>query len=220
LNSTDKTAGQAAVQAPEFIVKQGQPEDPDIAKAGITRPSKYPVEYTTEFQAGDGMAFVVRPIRPDDEPLLVDFHRHLSDETVYRRYFVPLRLDVRVAHERLLRRCLIDYHNEMALVATYRDHSGEERLAAVARLVKIADSNRAEVAFLVADQHQHHGLGTYLLERIIYIARKEGFAELEAVLLAENLSMRDLFRRAGFQFLTPQGGDLTARLLLSQSSID
>lgn len=174
----------------------------------------YPLGYTTEFRANDGTHFAVRPIRPDDEPRMVDFHRHLSDETVYRRYFVPLRLDVRVAHDRLLKRCLIDYHNEMALVAICRDQSGTEQLAAVARLVKIEDSNRAEVAFVVADQHQHHGLGTYLLDRIIDIARREGFAEIEADVLADNLSMKDLFHRAGFKFQNPQGSDITVRLKL------
>jgi len=175
----------------------------------------YPVEYTTEFQANDEKRFLVRPIRPGDESLLADFHRHLSEETVYRRYFAPVRLDVRIAHERLVKRCLVDYHKEMALVATCRDNSGAEQLAAVARLVKVGDSNRAEVAFLVADQYQHHGLGTYLLERIIHIGRKEGFAELEAIVLAENHIMKELFRRAGFRLLSPQGSDVTAQLKLS-----
>lgn len=176
---------------------------------------EYPSWYSSEFQANDGTHFTVRPIRPDDEPLMADFHRHLSEETVYRRYFAPLRLDVRVAHERLLKRCLVDYHNEMALVANYLDEAGQLRLAAVARLIKIAGSNSAEVAFVVADQHQHHGLGTYLLDRIIDIARKEGIGALEAVMLSDNLSMKDLFRRAGFQFQPPQGSDVTARLELS-----
>jgi acetyltransferase len=176
---------------------------------------EYQSWYASEFTANDGTQFTVRPIRPDDEPLMVDFHRHLSEETVYRRYFVPLRLDVRVAHDRLLKRCLVDYPNEIALVATYLNERGMPGLAAVARLIKIAGRNSGEVAFVVADQHQHHGLGTYLLERIIDIARKEGFAALEAVVLADNFSMKDLFRRAGFQFQTPQGGDVTARLGLS-----
>ena len=178
-------------------------------------PGDYPSAYTTKFQASDGTRYAVRPIRPDDESRLVDFHRHLSEETVYWRYFVPLRLDVRIAHERLLKRCLIDYRKEMALVATYSDENGQERLGAVARLVRIKDTNRAEVAFVVADQHQHHGLGTYLLERIIDIARREGVAELEAVMLADNFSMKDLFRRAGFEFLSPLGTDVTASLKLS-----
>jgi acetyltransferase len=144
----------------------------------------------------------------------VDFHRHLSEETVYRRYFTPLRLDVRVAHERLLQHCLIDYHNEMALVATHLDASGEPHLAAVGRFMRIAASNSAEVAFVVADQHQHHGLGTYLLNRMIDIAREEGIRMLEAVMLTDNVSMKDLFRRAGFRFMPSQGSDISARLEL------
>jgi acetyltransferase len=134
---------------------------------------------------------------------------------LYRRYFSPLRLDVRVAHERLLKHCRVDYHNDMALVATSLDERGQARLVAVARLIKTAGSNVAEVAFVVADQHQHHGLGTYLLDRIIYIAKKEGIGVLEAVVLADNFSMKGLFRRAGFQFQIPQGSDITARLELS-----
>jgi acetyltransferase len=168
-----------------------------------------------EFQAIDGTHFSVRPIRPDDEPLLVDFHRHLSERTVYYRYFVPLKLDVRVAHERLAKRCLIDYHNEMALVALTSDAGREQHLAAVARLIKIPDHNSAEVAFVVADQYQHHGLGTYLLARIIEIARREGLAALEAVVLSDNADMKDLFRRSGFEFSPAEAGELTVRLKLS-----
>jgi acetyltransferase len=174
----------------------------------------YPMWYATEFQANDGTRFEVRPIRPEDEPLMVDFHRHLSEKTVYYRYFSPLELDVRVAHERLSKRCSIDYHNEIALVALCSDAGGEQRLAAVARLIKVPDHNSAEVAFVVADQYQHHGLGTYLLARIIEIARQEGFLELEAVVLLDNADMKDLFRRAGFKFSLPEGGELTVRLTL------
>jgi acetyltransferase len=196
------------------MLPNGQLESTNVEKSGGAQPERHP-SYVSEFQARDGVSFIVRPIRPDDEPLMVDFHRHLSEETVYRRYFIPLRLDVRVAHERLLKRCLVDYHNEMALVATYLDEKGQLHLAAVARLIKIAGSNTAEAAFVVADQHQHHGLGTYLLDRIIDIARQEGIGALEAVVLTDNFSMRDLFRRAGFQFQPSQGSDMTARLELS-----
>lgn len=197
-----------------YMLPSEPPESANIEKSDCASSEAYPSWYASEFQARDGVRFTVRPIRPDDEPLMVDFHRHLSDETVYRRYFAPVRLDARIAHERLLKRCLIDYHNEMALVATYPDSGGQQLLAAVARLIKIGDSNRAEVAFVVADQHQHHGLGTYLLERIIDIARREGLGELEAVMLSDNLRMMDLFRRAGFQFSLPQGSEVTARLKL------
>jgi len=161
------------------MITNKQLESAHVGKPDGAPSGRYPSWYVSEFQASDRTHFVVRPIRPDDEPLLVDFHHQLSEETVYRRYFTPLRLDVRVAHERLLQHCLIDYHNEVALVATYLDETGEPHLAAVARLIKLAGSNSAEVAFVVADQHQRHGLGTYLLNRIIDIARKEGIRALE-----------------------------------------
>lgn len=196
------------------MITNVQLESTDIDKPDAAQSGRYPSSYVSEFQASDGTHFTVRPICPDDEPLLADFHRHLSEETVYRRYFAPLRLDVRVTHERLLQHCLIDYHNEIALIATYLDESGESHLAAVARLIKLAQSNSAEVAFVVADQHQHHGLGTYLLDRIIDIARKERIGALEAVVLADNFRMKDLFRHAGFKFQPPQANDVIVRLEL------
>lgn len=196
------------------MITNEQLESTHIDKPDAAQSGRYPASYVSEFQASDGTHFTVRPICPGDEPLLADFHCHLSEETVYRRYFAPLRLDVRAAHERLLKRCLVDYHNEMALIATYLDERGQPLMAAVARLIKVAGSNSAEAAFVVADQHQHHGLGTYLLDRIIDIARKEGIGALEALVLADNFRMKDLFRRAGFKFQTPQASDVTVRLEL------
>jgi acetyltransferase len=191
-----------------------KPESSKAAKPIAAVLGQYPNWYSSEFQARDGTLYTVRPILPDDEPLMVDFHGHLSKETVYRRYFSPLRLDVRVAHGRLLKLLQIDYHNEIALVAICRDKSGKQELVAVGRLIKIAESS-AEVAFVVADQHQHHGLGTYLLDRIIHIARLEGFSSLEAEVLGDNYSMQQLFRRAGFQFVSPHQSSIKVHLRFS-----
>src|SRR5215831_18742443 len=98
-----------------------------VADSVLPKPAirPYPTQYTSTWQAADGMRFVVRPIRPDDEPLMVDFHRQLSEMSVYMRYFLPIKLDVRVAHERLLTKCFIDYDRELALVAEYKDVSEE-----------------------------------------------------------------------------------------------
>jgi acetyltransferase len=175
---------------------------------------QYPVEYQSDFLATDGTFFAVRPIQPADEAMLADFHARLSEETVYRRYFSALRLENRVSHKRLASRCVVDYHNEIALVAIHRDSSAIDHLVAVARFIKVKDTTKAEVAFVVADAYQHHGLGTFLLQRMIEIARKEGLSTLEAVVLAENLGMRDLLRRAGFKFLAPAGSEMVANLKL------
>jgi acetyltransferase len=172
----------------------------------------YPSQYVSSWHSGDGMQFTVRPIRPDDETLLVDFHKQLSEASVYLRYFNPLKLDARVAHERLVAKCFIDYDREIALVAEYTGLSGGRHLAGVARMIRQHNANSAEVAFLVADPFQHRGLGTYLLERIVYIARKEGVAVLEATTLSENHNMKDMFVRAGFRFSAPHEGVVAARL--------
>ena len=175
-------------------------------------PVKYPAQYVSTFQANDGSRFTVRPIRAEDEPLLAAFHSELSDLTIYMRYFAPLKLEIRVAHERLLKRCLIDYRHEMALVALLNGESRGTRIAGVARLIKTSSGDTAELAFVVADQCQHRGLGTYLLQRTIEIARRERIVRLEAFVLADNFSMKDLFRHAGFHFSLPEGGIVTAWL--------
>jgi acetyltransferase len=189
---------------------------PGVSDAALPRPAirPYPGQYASSWQSVDGMHFTVRPIRPDDEALLVDFHKQLSETSVYLRFFLPLKLDVRVAHERLFTKCFIDYDREIALVAEYAGDNGQRHLAGIARMIRQHSGNSAEVAFLVADQFQNRGLGTYLLERTIHIARKEGVASLEAATLSENLNMKDLFVRAGFRFSPPEDGVVSARLEL------
>jgi acetyltransferase len=199
------------------MTRKNDSAPPDPKRSESDSRVQYPGWYTSEFQTKEGTHYTIRPIRSDDEPSMVAFHGELSEETVYRRYFAPMRLDVRVAHERLAKRCLLDYPNEMALVATYPDANGEEKLAAVARLIKIENTKAAEVAFLVSDKHQHRGLGTYLLERMIEIAKKDGLEAVEALVLTENFDMNNLFRRAGFKFLAPEGSTLMARLELVQA---
>jgi len=186
---------------------------PAVGSAG----SPYPKHYVTTFRSNDGKEFKVRPIVPEDEPLLVEFHRQLSQETVYRRYFSALKLESRVAHERLLKRCLIDYRHEMALVAEWLDGKGIRHIVAVARLIRTESGKSAEGAFVVADAYQHRGLGSYLLQRITEIAKLEGVRRLEAQVLADNHDMIDLFRRAGFHFGSPSGGTLTAWLDLQSA---
>jgi acetyltransferase len=187
-----------------------------VADEKLPRPAirPYPTQYISSWRSPDGMQFAVRPIRPDDEPLMVDFHRQLSEMSVYMRYFLPLKLDVRVTHERLFTKCFIDYDRELALVAEYTVE-GARHLAGIARTIRNHNGNSAEVAFLVADQFQHRGLGTYLLESAVKIARQEGIAVLEATTLSENFNMKDMFVKAGFRFSAPEDGVVTATLRLT-----
>jgi acetyltransferase len=188
----------------------------DVSDAALPRPAirPYPTQYVTNWTSNDGTRFTIRPIRPDDEALLVDFHRQLSDASVYFRYFLPLKLDVRVSHERLFTKCFIDYDREIALVAEYMDENSHRQIAAIARMIRKHSDSGAEVAFLVADKFQGRGLGTYLLEHTIRMARKEGVTALEASTLSENFSMKDIFVKAGFRFSPPEDGVVSARLEL------
>ncbi len=81
---------------------------------------------------------LIRPIRPEDEPLLIKFHEKLSERSVYLRYFQPLKLTQRVAHERLSRICFIDYDREMVLVAERPNDQGEPEILAIGRLSEAA----------------------------------------------------------------------------------
>jgi len=188
-----------------------------VSDAMLPRPAirPYPIQYVSSWQASDGTQFTVRPIRPDDESLMVDFHHQLSEMSIYMRFFSALKLDVRVAHERLMTKCFIDYDREMALVAEYTNETGARHLAGIARMVRNHSGNSAEVAFLVADKFQNRGMGTHLLERIIHVARKEGVGALEAATLSENFNMKDMFVKAGFRFSQPEDGVVTASMQLA-----
>ena len=148
-----------------------------------------------------GIEVNIRPIRAEDEPLMVKFHETLSDRTVYLRYFSSLSLARRTAHDRLVRVCFSDYEREMVLVAEYRDpQSGELHILGVGRLNKLQTDKAAELAVLVADQYQHRGLGTELLRRLIQIARDEKLSRIVAEMLRDNLAIQTTLRRLGFRF--------------------
>ncbi|MGA7568019.1 MAG: GNAT family N-acetyltransferase, partial [Terriglobales bacterium] len=160
----------------------------------------YPLQYVSTWKMKDGNEVTIRPIRPEDEPLLVKFHETLSDRSVYLRYFATLTLSRRVAHERLLRICFGDYDREMVLVAERTDPAtGERRILGVGRMNKLRVRNEAEVAALVSDQYQKMGLGRELLRRVVEIARDEKIGTVSAEMLPDNIAMQAVFRRLGFR---------------------
>jgi acetyltransferase len=155
----------------------------------------------------DGREVVIRPIRPEDELLMVQFHETLSDSTVYLRYFYMEKLDSRVAHDRLLRKCFIDYDREMALVADGIDPgTGQHELLGVGRLTRQRAPEDAELAVLVTDRCQGAGLGTELVRRLIDLARSEKLLRIVARILSENRTMLKLARHFQFE-ISGEGGD-------------
>jgi len=178
----------------------------DLPKPAI-RP--YPLQYVASWTMRDGNQVTIRPIRPEDEPLIVKLHETLSDRSVYLRYFCSLSLSRRVAHERLLKICFGDYDREMALVAELVDPVTEERqIIAVGRLSKLHGKNEAEVAVLVSDKYQKLGLGHELLRRVVEVARDEKLSQVSAEMLTDNLAMQIVMKRLGFRVRTEE--DMTS----------
>ena len=160
----------------------------------------YPSQYISNWKLNNGTPITIRPIRPEDEPLMVEFHKTLSEESVYFRYFHMIKLSQRITHERLTRICFIDYDREMALVAEYQNPETEKReILAVGRLSKLHGSNAAEFAMLVSDKFQDQGLGTELLRRLLEVGKNEKSCCIYADILADNSGMQRVCEKLGFQ---------------------
>jgi acetyltransferase len=159
----------------------------------------YPTRYIAKWKSKDGQPVTIRPIQPEDEPLLVKFHETLSEESVYHRYFSQLKLDQRIAHERLMRICFNDYDREIALVVDRKDaKTGNREILGVGRLSKAHGLNEGEFALLVSDRWQRQGLGTELLKRLVSVARDEKLARLTAIIQSDNQAMLHISKKVGF----------------------
>ena len=194
-----------------LLVFEGDSRYPLVAldaRAVLTEPGEtppgpairpYPSQYVTTSSLRDGSPVTLRPIRPEDEPLLVQFHHSLSEESIYFRYFHLMTLNHRIAHERLTRICFIDYEREMALVVDYKDPAtGDHNILAVGRLSKCHGTNQAEFAMLVSDAYQRQGIGTELLRQLLKIAQDEGLQGVTAEILRENRPMQRVCEKLGF----------------------
>jgi acetyltransferase len=174
---------------------------PDVSEDQLTplaiRP--YPIQYVAPWAMKNGEPVTIRPIRPEDEPLLVRLHQALSERTVYLRYFQPLKLSQRTAHERLTRICFIDYDREMVFAVESKKKDGAPEIIAIGRLSKLHGPDReAELAVLVDDRYQGLGLGTELYRRLIAVARDENLQRVVSTILAENREMRAICQKLGF----------------------
>ena len=184
----------------------------DIAQRPIPAIRPYPTKYVREWQSRKGDRLTIRPIRPEDEPLMVKFHQDLSEESVYLRYAHMVKLKQRIAHERLTRICFIDYDREIVLAADYKDpDTADHEIIAVARLSKLHGTNEAEFALIVSDRYQHQGLGTELLRQLLAVGKEEKLDAIVGYILHSNHNMQIICRKLGFQLQPdPEEGILKA----------
>lgn len=157
----------------------------------------YPYQYVSEKTLKNGAHVIIRPITPEDEPLIVSFHHELSENSVRQRYFEFVSLDKRVAHERLMRICFNDFDREIALVAETTDP--DKAIVGIIRISRISSSQDGQLTMIIVDAYHHLGLGTELLNQAIEIAKKEKLKDIYAHILDENSGMISLCKRVGFK---------------------
>lgn len=143
----------------------------------------------------DGTKLRLRPIVPEDEPLLHEAVASMSERTVYFRFFSPIkRMSDALAH----RLAVVDYHDRFAFVATTHRPNGKERIVGVARYDRARDTEMAEVAVAVIDEFQRRGLGGQLLSELARVARAQGIKTFQLIVLPENREMLGLLRKLGW----------------------
>jgi RimJ/RimL family protein N-acetyltransferase len=160
----------------------------------------------------DGTLALVRPIQAEDVDRLIAFHARLSPEAIAYRYFSPVP---RLSPARATWLTHVDYENRMALVATIAQ-ADDEQIIGVVRYERVG-ADTAEVAFLVEDRWQGHGIATQLLYRLAEYGRRHGFVRFLAEMMSTNNRMRAVIRGAGFPFTTTyQNGVIDALLDITQ----
>jgi acetyltransferase len=176
--------------------------DLDITEEQIPKPAirPYPSQYITKINLKDGQEIKIRPIRPEDEPLVQKFHETLSERSVYLRYAQILKTSRLIAHQRLSRICFIDYDREIALIGVRRHPETQEpEIWGISRLSKLhSNKQEAEFALLVSDPFQGQGLGTELLRQLISIGRAEKLSVIRAEILRDNFVMQHICKKFGF----------------------
>ena len=172
--------------APETATRRGQGH-PRFA----VRP--YPKEWERSFALRSGRKVFVRPVRPEDEELFLEFLKHVSDEDLRLRFFAPIR---EFSHAFLAKLIQIDYARAIAFVAL---DAGTGEMIGVVRLHADANHETGEYAILLRSDLKGQGLGWELMRLTIEWARADGLSVIEGQVLRENTVMLDMARALGFK---------------------
>jgi len=160
----------------------------------------YPSHYVTDAKLKDETEIVIRPIYPEDEALVMQFYKDISQNSLRQSYLKDLHYDELIAHERLIRICYIDYDREITLVVELKHEKNKREILAIARFSKLANSNDAAYSLLVKDKWHKKGIGKLLLKHIINIAKEEKIDNLFSQMFEDNIEMINLCEKLGFSF--------------------
>ena len=153
----------------------------------------YPTKYEDFCRLRDGREILLRPIRPEDEPLLLEMLNDFKDPERY--WFVQEIKEM--PHEFAVRICNIDYDRELAIVAELAE-KGHRRIVGVVRLVTRQDRRTGEIAFIVANAWQGLGLGKELVDYLVKICLEKNIEKISSTILSEDAKSINLLKKAGF----------------------
>lgn len=196
-----------------FVLHDKATKESQIPKPAI-RP--YPTQYVSQIKLKDGGQVSLRPIRPEDEPLIIAFHKTLSEQTVRQRYMQYIDLQQRTTHDRLKRICFTDYDRELVVVAlAKKEKKRDSNVVAVGRLSRSSANNSAKFALIVSDAFQGRGIGSQLLGKLLEIAKAEKLSGVFGDILKDNEGMQHICQKAGFKLVdVPDQGLVRATISL------
>lgn len=174
----------------------------------------YPDELERNETLRDGTEIFFRPIKPTDEPALSSMLYSLSEQSVHTRYFTHTQV---FPHRDVQQLTNIDYEHNLAIVGVVPGAGGDEQIVAIAQFFLDPREKAAEVAFIVQDEWQEKGMGTFLFRYLAGIAVERGIERFDASVLPVNEPMLNVFHNSGFPVQTEFDGD-TYKITLDLSS--
>jgi acetyltransferase len=178
--------------------------------------SPYPKKYEILWLLKNGQEVLLRPIKPEDEPMWLEMFQSFSDESIRYRFFQMLK---DTPHEVRVRYCNIDYDREVAIVAEIVEN-GKRKILGVTRLSIESDEKKSEIAFIVSDYWQGLGLGTKMVDYTLDIAKEMGIESVFAIMLQDNYRALSLAKKMGFTLEYLTDGTVKATLNLKEEDID
>ncbi len=178
--------------------------------------SPYPKKYEILWLLKNGQEVLLRPIKPEDEPMWLEWFQSLSEESIRYRFFQMLK---DTPHEVRVRYCNVDYDREVAMVAEVVEN-GKRKILGVSRLSIESDGKHGEMAFIVSDYWQGLGLGTKLVDYTLDIAKEKGVESVYAIMLQDNYRALSLTKKMGFGIEYLSDGTVKGNLNLAGEDID
>ncbi|HKL82714.1 MAG TPA: GNAT family N-acetyltransferase [Desulfobacter sp.] len=157
--------------------------------------SSYPAWQEQLYTTQENEQVLIRPVKPEDAEPMMDFFENLSKQTIYLRFFTPLK---QLSKRMLIQLTQIDYDREVALVAMLPTPSGEKIIGS-ARIIFTANSTEGEFAIMLADSWQGKGIGAALLKSCLAFSKRYGLKRVSGVVLRENRQMLGLADKLEFK---------------------